>query len=233
MRTSSRQLKRQLYAILREEDFSERMAELHDLPVRKLISPLFSFFCSTDEICKWRAVSAVGEIVARLADDDMESARVVMRRLMWTLNDESGGIGWGAPEAMGEIMTGHRRLADEYACILVSYADVNQNFLELAQLQRGVIWGIGRLAGVRPGHVRDAGPHLEPFLESPDPWHRGLAAWAIGALGRLAAAARIASLTDDPAPLRLYEDRVLKPCTVGQLARRARRQLSDRRPHPA
>lgn len=25
----------------------------------------------------------------------MDSARIVMRRLMWSLNDESGGIGWG------------------------------------------------------------------------------------------------------------------------------------------
>jgi hypothetical protein len=46
----------------------------------------------------------MGEVMAHLADKDMESARVIMRRLMWSLNDESGGIGWGAPEAMGEIV---------------------------------------------------------------------------------------------------------------------------------
>jgi len=36
---------------------------------------------------------------------------------MWSLNDESGGIGWGAPEAMGAIMARHTGLADEYANI--------------------------------------------------------------------------------------------------------------------
>jgi len=40
-----------------------------------------------------------------------------MRRLMWNLNDESGGIGWGNPEAMGEILACHEALANEYAPI--------------------------------------------------------------------------------------------------------------------
>lgn len=44
----------------------------------------------------------------------MEKACTVMRRLMWTLNDEFGGIGWGVPEAMGEIMVCHKGLAHIY-----------------------------------------------------------------------------------------------------------------------
>ena len=31
---------------------------------------------------------------------------------MWTLNDESGGIGWGSPEVMGEILAAHKGLAE-------------------------------------------------------------------------------------------------------------------------
>ncbi|MEA3417440.1 MAG: hypothetical protein U9R02_15080 [Thermodesulfobacteriota bacterium] len=53
----------------------------------------------------------MGVVVSNLADHDMESARVIMRRLIWNLNDESGGIGWGSPEAMGEIMARNNRLA--------------------------------------------------------------------------------------------------------------------------
>ena len=49
----------------------------------------------------------MGAVVANLAEKDMESARVVMRRLMWSLNDESGDIGWSRPEAMGEIIASH------------------------------------------------------------------------------------------------------------------------------
>jgi hypothetical protein len=100
----------------------------------------------------------------------MESARVVMRRLMWNLNDESGGIGWGSPEAMGEITAGHGRLADEFAGILISYINPAGNFLEHELLQRGSLWGVGRLAHARPLLARPAVPFLPAFFESPDPY---------------------------------------------------------------
>ena len=74
-----------------------------------------------------------------------------MRRLMWNLNDESGGIGWRArPEAMGEIVARSERLADEYGHILISYLDPDGNYLEHPLLQRGLLWGIGRFAHARP-----------------------------------------------------------------------------------
>ena len=60
----------------------------------------------------------MGASLARLADADMEAARIVMRRLLWSLNDESGGIGWGAPESMAEAMCRHQGLALEYAHML-------------------------------------------------------------------------------------------------------------------
>ena len=43
------------------------------------------------------------------------------RRLIWSLNDESGGIGWGAPEAMGEILARSEKLSCEFYCILLAY----------------------------------------------------------------------------------------------------------------
>ena len=88
----------------------------------------------------------MGQVVSNLADTDMESARVVMRRLIWNLNDESGGIGWGSPEAMGDIMACHQRLAEEYHRLLISYVRPEGNFLEHPQLQKGLLWGLARLA---------------------------------------------------------------------------------------
>ena len=81
---------------------------------------LFSFLCHHDQKIKWRAVTAMGMVISNLAEKEMESARVIMRRLMWSLNDESGGIGWGAPEAMAEIIACHQGLAEEYTHILIS-----------------------------------------------------------------------------------------------------------------
>ncbi len=111
--TSGRQLKRNVLKLLQQDSPDQCISELHRLPARKVVNPLFSFLCSLDELVKWRAVSAMGAVLANLAESNLESARVVMRRFIWQLNDESGGIGWGCPEAMGDTMARSRRLAEE------------------------------------------------------------------------------------------------------------------------
>jgi len=199
-------------------DFAGSMALLEAVPARQAVNPLMSFFCSGDLLLRWRAISGMGAVVSRLADSEMESARVVMRRLMWTLNDESGGIGWGAPEAMGEITARHTALASEFAGILVSYIRTDCNFLEHPVLQRGVLWGLGRLAHARPELVADAAPFIHPFLASADAVHRGHAAWALRALGDDQLGGRAASLSRDSDAFPFYRDGQLLEMSVAELA---------------
>ncbi len=167
-------LRTKVAELLRADDFAARLAEWSQFPPRRLINPLLSFLFSTDEQVKWRAVTAVGMVVAEMADEDLEAARTILRRLMWSLNDESGGIGWGAPEAMGEIMARHQQLAEEYYCILVSYIRNDGNRLEHDLLECGVLWGLGRLAQVRPELLRDSIRHLFPYLQSQDSQATGI-----------------------------------------------------------
>jgi hypothetical protein len=178
-----RDFKRKVIDLLKADDFAGVLETFRSYPARRVINPLFSCLCSTEPQIKWRAVTALGAVVANLAQDDMESARVVMRRLIWNLNDESGGIGWGVPETMGEVMARHKGLAREYVNILVSYIREDGNFLEYEPLQQGVLWGLGRLAQTSPELLQDAGAHLHPFLSSEDATLRGLAAWILGLLG--------------------------------------------------
>ena len=217
-RPTQRVLKAQMRRLLQEEDFERAMRSLEDLPARRAVNPLFGFFCSGDALLRWRAVSGMGAVVSRLADAEMESARVVMRRLMWMLNDESGGIGWGAPEAMGEITARHAALADEFAGILVSYVRTDCNFLEHPVLQRGLLWGLGRLAHARPQMAADAVPFVEPFLESTDPSHRGHAAWFLTAYETPPRRPDEGGLTADPAPFTFYYDGSLIEATVADAA---------------
>jgi len=150
------------------------------LPSKKIVNPLFSFLLDGNSLRKWRAVTAMGAVVSQLANSNMEAARVVIRRLMWNLNDESGGIGWGSPEAMGEILARHDDLADEYHKILVSYIDPNGNYLEHELLHKGVLWAIGRFAHARPRLGNIAKPLITPFMDSADKYTQGLAAWICG-----------------------------------------------------
>ena len=216
-----RKLKKKILELLNDNPFETSLDKICRFPPRQAVNPLFSFFYHSDERVKWRSVTAMGAVVARLAQQDIESSRVVMRRLMWNLNDESGGIGWGAPEAMGEIMARHEKLAEEYASILVSYINQNGNFIEHEILQRGVLWGLGRLAYARPQLVANAAAFLLPFLRSNDAIHRGLAAWVSGALSSEITTPLLQDLVADEAKITIFINMNLVESTVGKLAQEA------------
>jgi hypothetical protein len=221
--------RRGLLALLRAREIEAAAAELRRLPGRRFVAPLRSALCS-DEEAKWSAVTLIGLLTAELALRDLESARVVMRTLIWSLTEESGGIPWGVPESMAEIMACHEILASEYAPILVSYAREDGSFLEYEPLQRGLVWGIGRLAQVRPELLRaqDAGRYLLRYLGSGDAMVRGRAAWALGWIGERGDAARLEALLEDREEIRIYLDRELVTHRVGELASQALARIRDR-----
>jgi len=228
MEFKSRQIKPRIRELLvaAETDPDASMAAVCRYPARQSVNALISFFCDREEIIRWRAIAAMGRVVAMLAEDNMESARVIIRRLMWSLNDESGGIGWGSPEAMGEIMSRSQRLADEFSRILRSYIRQDENFLEHETLQRGVLWGIGRLAQMYPNHLSQTDGHLLPFLKSEDAIHRGYAAWALGNLKSGKAAPLIEKLFKDIHQVVFFDGFHLRKLPVSFFARQAWMQIS-------
>jgi HEAT repeat protein len=217
------QEKRRITKLLGTSDIEAVIQELRQLPASRVINPLIGALCSNEEAVRWHAITALGSIVADLADRDMEAARVVMRRFMWSLNDESGGIGWGAPEAMGEIMACHNGLAQEYAHILVAFMREEGFFLELELLQRGLMWGLGRLAQARASLLRErnAATYLLPYLGSSDTSVRGLAVWALGLLQAKEAISNLEKLSSDSGQVKNYLNRTLVEETVANLAEKA------------
>jgi hypothetical protein len=222
-----RQLKKRILLLLQAEDFKKGLDEIRRLPPRKAVGPLFSYLCSLEELVKWRAVTAMGNVLSDLAASDLESARVVMRRFIWNLNDESGGIGWGCPESMADAMARNEKLAAEYGCILFSYIQPDRNYLEHEGLQRGVLWGVGRLAHNRPECIQTAAGFLVPYMRSEDPNLRGLAVWAVNPILNVEAIHRLQQLAHDPAGLLLYRGGELAQYSVGQLAREALAQVEQ------
>lgn len=154
---SSRRLKHNVLESLAAHDWESRWQEFAGLNPQKLVGPLFSALCSLNPSVKWHAVSWFGFLVPLIRRRHTESARIIMRRFLWSLNDESGGIGWGAPEAMGDIMACDHPLASEYHCLLLSFIEDRQgpdNYLEHLPLREGAYWGIARLAQSRPELVQ-------------------------------------------------------------------------------
>ncbi len=167
------------------------------LPPIQVINALFPFLYHGDLKTRSSAIVTLALTVARLANQDMEGARNVVRRLMWNLNDESGGIGWGSPEALGEILARHEDLAREYVHILVSYARRDANFIENEILQRGLLWAILRVWQAWPALLAGAKLDIHPYLESKDAAVRGLSAELAGRSGDHGLCGMLALLLED------------------------------------
>jgi len=228
--TTGRETRQRLSALLETDDLHLALHNLRNLPLRRVIRALTASLCEQDEKRKWRAAFLLGPLAADLAGRDMGEARELMRRLMWSLNDESGSIGWGAPEAMAEIMIAHDRLAEEYAHMLVSYMREDGNYLENPLLQRGLLQGVGRLSMARPDLMKrhDAGRPLLPFLESKDRVVQGLAAWCAGILGVHRAKPLLKALVNEETEILLYVDSCFVKRPAGHLAREALDRLGEK-----
>ncbi len=199
-------------------DFQTAQELIKKFSAEQLITPLISFFCSTNPLLKWRSISAFAFVANLIAEKNMEKARILMRRLMWTLNEESGGVGWGAPEAMGEIMTLNKDLADEYHKILFSYIDDHGNFLDYEPLQQGVLWGIYRLSKKRPELVNKALYLTKQYFTSKNAVSRCLALQISGITNDYQSKREIEKLINDKTEVEIYDEGVFKKIIISSLA---------------
>ncbi len=226
-----RKIKQELLQALQSDDWEERIKTYEELEPKKLLNPLLAFV-HHESLLRWRSLAMLGPVVARIADARMEDGRIVLRRLMWNLNEESGALGWGSPEAMGAILASHYGLGKEFHRILASYTfdpeGCEANFIDHAPLRRGAYWGLGRLAEVYPDLAINGLPGLLQALElqrtgedPDDPVARGYVAWTLGLLGRRGGAdgmEALQSLRHDTDELELFRNRRLESTSVGALA---------------
>lgn len=232
-----RDLKRSLRELLAGPDWRARLDELSSVPARRLPGPLFSLLLDKDELVRWRAVTAFGLTIARMAEsrepgEGLEAARVILRQCLWRMNEESGGLGWGIPETLGESLARNERLAKEFHRMLASYVRAETsgegNYLEHAALRRGVFWALGRLAQSFPELLAAETPALLSGLADEDGANRGLAAWVLGLVpATQAGAARetLHALADDASEVALFLDGELLRTTAGALARQTLERL--------
>jgi len=140
--------------------------------------------------------------------------QVLINRLLYLLNEDSGSTGWGAAAALGEIGRGRLSLIKEIIPMFIG-------FLEEDFSREPMLWGVGRLAEVHPQELDEVVPAIVPFLTSAVPQVRALAAWSLGKARYRPAAAAIRDLEEDDHPVQLYDRGKLWQTTVGQVAREA------------
>jgi hypothetical protein len=182
---------------------------------KRILSWLTALTYDRDPLIGWRAVEAIGLAASRIAAADPEFVRNHLRRLLWLLNDESGGIGWRAPQAIGEILRNQPQCFAEFVPLLISLLDMMEE--DAVRFRPGILWAIGRLGPVLPDAVESSIPLIVSCLRDANAQTRGLAAWCLGQLGAIQNVPHLESLLKDESLVDLY--------VGGQLVRKSVAQL--------
>ncbi len=190
----------------------KRFCELAELIVsdKRCLKYLQRLLYNRGELICWRAIEGFGWAARKLAGADPELVRDILRRQIWSANDESGGIGWSAPQVMAEIIYHCPRFFKEYASIVIS-------FLDEIMLRPGVVWGAGRMAQASPDLAREFVPQLAAFADDPDPVVRGYTLGFLGIMGAKIEPEILQKLAGDNSIVPVYENGDLYETTVGKL----------------
>lgn len=192
----------------RERDEVVRLALLD----RRVLRVLLGLLYDADDYVHWLAIDALGHAGAGLAADNSEKVRDLVRRLLWALNDESGGNPWGATGAIGAVIAARPDLFSGYLSMIVPLADDVSTCPEF-------IWTLGAVGRARPDLASGYLPFLLAALGSGRAAIRGYAAWCLGVLRAGEAAAALTACLGDAAEVAVYEgDGVYRRRTVGAIA---------------
>lgn len=160
----------------------EALCDLARQSPAKVLRFLTGRLCSANEEEKWRAVWGLGVLVGDRQLVSQEQATDLLRRFFWTLNDESGAVPWGVPEAIGEILAVRPELREAFLpmlCSLVTDEDMRQT----GAIERGVIWALGRVGPPVARRAPDAVEALRVASEiHPDCGSREVAARSLASV---------------------------------------------------
>jgi hypothetical protein len=142
---------------------------------RNPFRPVASLLFDSNELVRWRAIEALGWIARHEAAKDPERVRRFIRRILWLLNDESGGICWNGPEVIGEVLRNVPPLVSEYGKLL-------PGFFTEEPFEAGSRWAVARVAAVDKTPFLPSADALLRSLDHPDSKIRGFSLIALKTL---------------------------------------------------
>lgn len=190
-------VKQQVRDLLEEKDCKGliELSEKH----RQFWNELRFRLYDIDERLRWAAIECAAKFIQRLwKKGQKEKVRDYVRNLFWSLNDESGGIGWSAPQTIAEIIINIPELLEPYGSIMISHT------LEEPFLIKGGLWGIGRLGKQIAESVEFFREKILAAFENDDPEILCLAAWAMGEVGFKQALPFLKKLSEGKERVRIY-----------------------------
>jgi hypothetical protein len=136
-------ISRSIRLALDQNDLSS-VAKL-SLKEKRVFSRLIRLSYAKDTLVGWRAILTVGMAARNLAGTDPAFLRETCRKLLWSLTDESGGIGWSAPELLGEIVSADPKQFADIVPLIASVYEVEEDVF-----RAGVLYALARIAEKAP-----------------------------------------------------------------------------------
>lgn len=133
----------EIEAVLERED-RDGLLRLTRLKTGRVLRYLVGRLVSDSEEEKWRAVRSLGRVVGDRQMVSHARATDLLRRFFWALNEESGAVPYGMPEAIGEILAVRSELQADFLPILCALA-TDEAMLQTGPIERGVLWALGRV----------------------------------------------------------------------------------------
>jgi hypothetical protein len=221
------EIKSALVTALETNDFEaiERLA----LRSRNMLSVLVRLAYDKETLVGWRAIAAVGQVASLYVRNNYEFLRETIRKLLWSLTDESGGIGWSAPEILGEIVSADpKKLADIVPLIAQVYS------IEEDVFRPGVLYALRRIAETDTAAVRPYQMLVVCGLSEQDPLTRVRALELVKMLrnefipeNMEAVKLSVHDLRKDRAETWVYRKEVFIPIVVGELADEVTKYISE------
>jgi len=90
---------------------------------RRAVSALVRYSYDKGSVESWRAIKAMGMATKAIIDKEYDFIRETIRKLIWSIMEESGAIGWSAPEMLGEISAADPKKLHDIIPIIPSYYD--------------------------------------------------------------------------------------------------------------
>ena len=186
---------------------------------KKVIRYLQRLLYSGDVQFRQRAAETLGSACSIIGERDPGIVSKLLQGLFYSLVD-TAAFPPGAFEAIGEII-GHR------PDLFGGYAPQLYQFLADQTRKSQALQALGKIAKSSPDILRKHTLHFFAFLEDPDPAVRGYTAWLMGNLGAHEAEKDLEKLLEESHEIEIYENGIIEKKSVGQVASRALKRISD------
>ena len=144
---------------------------------KRILSSLTAFTYDHNQTVSEHAITASGLAAKTIAEHDTEYIRNYLLRLFWLVSDESGGIGWKAPELIGEILF-YCPNFEQFFPMLISLLDMEEE--DALRFRVGTLWAIGRVAQVAKDAMLPALPLIQAYTSfDNEPETKEMASWCL------------------------------------------------------